>query len=122
MQSLEMNRQLLLGGRGGAIGWLGFPFVLLFEWLGPWLEVLGYVAMTLLWLSGLISFQAFWTFLLAVIGLGMLLSTSALLLDEWAFHCKRKLAHTLKLFAVAIVENLGYRQLTALWRLLGRKR
>lgn len=122
MQSLEMNRQMLLGGRSGAVGWLGFPFVLLFEGLGPWLEVLGYVAMTLLWLSGLISFQAFWTFLLAVIGLGMLLSTSALLLDELAFHCKRKLAHTLKLFAVALLENLGYRQMTALWRLLGRQR
>lgn len=122
MQSLEMNRQMFLGGRSGTVGWLGFPFVLLFDFAGPWMEVLGYMTMTLLWLFGLISFQAFWTFLLAVIGLGILLSTSALLFDELVFHSERKLAHTLKLFVAALLENLGYRQMTALWRLLGQQR
>jgi cellulose synthase/poly-beta-1,6-N-acetylglucosamine synthase-like glycosyltransferase len=118
-QSLEMNRQVFLGRRSGAVGWLGFPFLLLFEWLGPLLEVLGYVVMALLWLFGMISFQAFWTFLLAVIGMGMLLSTSALLMDEMAFLSERKFAHTLKLFAAAILENCGYRQLTSFWRVIG---
>jgi cellulose synthase/poly-beta-1,6-N-acetylglucosamine synthase-like glycosyltransferase len=121
-QALEMNRQLLLGRRGGAVGWLGFPFIFLFEVMAPWLEVLGYLIMTLLWLSGLISFQAFWTFLLAVIGLGVLHSTSALLMDEMTLRTNRKLSHALKLFAVALLENLGYRQLTAFWRVIGTVR
>lgn len=121
-QSLEMNRQMFLGRKCGAAGWLGFPFLLLFEWLGPWLETLGYVIMTLLWLSGLISATALWTFLLAAIGLGMLLSTSAVLLDEIMFSPGRKLMDTLRLLAAALLENLGYRQLTSFWRMIGMLR
>ncbi len=118
-QSLEMNRRMLFDHKGGSVSWLSFPFILLFEMLGPLLEVLGYTAMTLLWLFGLISFQAYWTFLLAVIGLGMLLSASAVLLDEMTLTPERKFTHTLKLFAAALLENFGYRQLTALWRVIG---
>ncbi len=118
VQSLEMNRQMLFGRKHGAAGWLGFPFLLLFEWLAPWLETLAYVAMTLLWLFGMISSTALWTFLLAAIGLGMLLSVSALLLDEIVFNPGRKLRPTLSLVAAALLENLGYRQLTALWRMI----
>lgn len=121
-QSLEMNRQMFLGHKHGAAGWLAFPFLLLFEWLGPWLEVLAYVTMTLLWLFGLISSTAWWAFFLAIIGLGMLLSVSALLLDEIMFNTGRKLMHTLSLVAAALLENLGYRQLTALWRVIGMLR
>ena len=45
--------------RGGAVGWLAFPFMLLFECLGPLIEVLGYVSMIVLGLAGLLSPQAF---------------------------------------------------------------
>lgn len=127
-QSLEMNRQLLFGRKSGAVGWVSFPFTLLFELFGPFLEILGYLVMMLLWLSGLISMQAFWTFLFAAIGLGVLLSTSALLLDELIRPGERNFAHTLKLFAAAILENLGHRQLRIFWRAfasvkaLGRER
>lgn len=119
-QSLEMNRQMLLGFKSGTVGWLSFPFILLFELMSSWLEVLGYVVMALLWLFGMISLQALWTFLLAVICLGMLLSSGALLMDEMMFRTERKLVHVLKLFVAALLENLGYRQLTAFWRLLGQ--
>lgn len=121
-QSLEMNRQMLFGRKYGAAGWLGFPFLLLFEWLGPWLESLAYVAMTLLWLFGLASSASLWAFLLAAIGLGMLLSVSALLLDEITFNTGRKPMPTLSLVAAALLENLGYRQLTALWRMISMLR
>lgn len=122
VQSLEMNHQMFLGRKQGAAGWLGFPFLLLFEWLGPWLEVLAYVAMILLWLFGLVSPAALWTFLLSAIGLGVLLSVSALLLDEILFNTGRKTAHMLRLLAAALLENLGYRQLTALWRMISMLR
>ncbi|MBZ0106654.1 MAG: glycosyltransferase family 2 protein [Sulfuricella denitrificans] len=118
LQSLEMNRQILFNRKSGAVGWMSFPFILLFGLLGPWLEMLGYAVMALLWLSGLISGQAFWTFLLAVIGLGVLHSTSALLLNELAFPGERKFSHTLKLYGVALLENFGYRQMTAFWRVM----
>lgn len=118
-ESLEMNRKLNLARKGEGAGGLGFPLMLLFELLGPPLEVLGYLAMTLLWLAGMISLQVFGTFMLAAIGLGIALSVSGVAVEEILFHRHPRLAEQLKLAAVAVLENFGYRQLTALWRTLG---
>ncbi len=44
-ESLTMNLGLLFHPRGGAAGWLAFPFMAVFEWLGPLIEVAGYAFM-----------------------------------------------------------------------------
>jgi len=120
--SLALNRQLLFSRRGGVVGGLSFPLVLLFECFGPLIEFLGYVVMTALWLSGAISLQTFGSFMLLAIGMGMLLSVSGLVREEMTLRTYPGLGSVLKLFAVALLENLGYRQLTAFWRLLGQQR
>jgi cellulose synthase/poly-beta-1,6-N-acetylglucosamine synthase-like glycosyltransferase len=116
LESLAANRGLLLHPRGGAPGWLAFPVHLLFEGLGPILEVAGYglmlAALPLGWLSG----PAVAAFLLAAIGLGTLLSASALLLEEMSFQVHGSSRHLALLLLAMLAENLGYRQLTALWR------
>ncbi len=118
-ESLTMNRQLAFHPRGGAAGWIAYPFNLLFELFGPLLEVAGYLFVLIAAFNGWISPQATLAFLLLAIGLGIVLSTSALLLEELSFHMYPGLRSTLALFAVAIVENFGYRQLNAVWRLIG---
>jgi hypothetical protein len=75
--------------------------------------------MIVTYLLGLLSFSSFMIFLLFAIGLGMVLSVSALLLEELSFHTYPKMRHILVLFVVALVENLGYRQLNAFWRFQG---
>ena len=57
--------------------------------------------------------------LLVAVGLGVVLSTSALLLEEMSFHIYPGLRSTLILFSVAILENFGYRQLNSVWRFIG---
>ena len=92
---------------------------LVFECIGPLIEVAGYVAVIVLFLAGLLSPEAFGVFLFASVGLGVLLSVNALLLEELSFHLYSRPSQQLRLFVVAIVENFGYRQLTSVWRLLG---
>lgn len=117
--SLLMNSQLLFHQRGGAVGWLAFPFMLIFEWLGPALEITGLALMLLTLMCGIISGQAFAAFMLLAIGCGMLFSITALLLEEMSFHTYPRARHLLLLLAAAILENFGYRQLVSLWRLIG---
>lgn len=117
--SLLMNLDLLFHRRGGLVGWLAFPFMLLFEWLGPAIEVIGYVLMTLAYLFGLMSWQAFAAFMLFAIGFGILLSITALLLEELSFQIYPQTRQVLLLLLAAVVENFGYRQLTSFWRLIG---
>jgi len=51
-----------------------------------------------------------------VIGLGTVLSASALLLEEMSFQVHGSARHLAVLLLAMLAENLGYRQLTALWR------
>lgn len=114
--SLRYSRKLFFSRGSGAAGWLAFPFFLVFELFGPVVEVLGYLIMVLGYAFGLLSAESFFVFTAAAVGLGVLLSTSSLLLEELSFHVYPRARDLLLLFLVAIAENLGYRQLTAFWR------
>jgi cellulose synthase/poly-beta-1,6-N-acetylglucosamine synthase-like glycosyltransferase len=118
-ESLMYNRALLLHPRGGAPGWIAFPFMVCFELLGPLLEVAGYLFMGIGFALGMVAGGAFWTFMLLTIALGLMLSASALLLEEISFHIYKRPRELFILAVTAIIENFGYRQLVTLWRLQG---
>ena len=118
-ESLSQNISLMFNRRGGAVGWLAFPFMFIFELIGPLLEVSGYVFMAIAFYNSWISYEVFLAFLTCAITLGIALSTSALMLEEISFHVYPGLFNTVRLFGVAVLENFGYRQLTAVWRLIG---
>lgn len=119
MECSWANRQLFFHRRAGVVGWLALPITLLFEGLGPVVELLGYLTMTFLALTGLISWLAFGSFLLLAIGMGMMLSASALLLEELAFRTYPRPRHLMQLLAAIVVENIGYRQINTWWRIVG---
>ena len=58
-------------------------------------------------------------FLLVAVILGMCLSMFSLVLEELSFHRYPKVSHLLTLMGVAIIENIGYRQLNSWWRIKG---
>ena len=118
-ESLFGNWRLMFRSNGGAVGWLAYPFMMLFECLGPVVEVLGYASVIALGLTGNLSPEAFFVFLFASIGLGVLLSVNAMVLEEISFHLYPRPGQQLKLFLVAILENLGYRQMTSVFRVIG---
>jgi cellulose synthase/poly-beta-1,6-N-acetylglucosamine synthase-like glycosyltransferase len=121
-ESLHKNSDLMTMAGGGAARWLAVPFFLVFECYGPLIEVAGYVFMAAVWVLGIISGKAFLAFLALAFSLGFLLSASALLLEELSFHLYPRFSQMAVLVGIAIVENLGYRQLVTLWRLIGLTR
>lgn len=118
-ESLTSHWGLMFSRHGGPPGWLAFPFMVAFEWLGPVVELGGYLFMTIAFWFGWISWDAFAVFLFLAIGLGILLSASGLLLDEISFHIYPKGRHLAVLALFVVLENFGYRQLSAWWRLVG---
>ncbi len=121
-EALTMNLSLLFHPKGGTVGWLAYPFAFFFEWLGAYLEVAGYLFVAFLYATDRLDPHAALAFFTLAIGLGTLLSVTALLLEESSFHLYPKLRHALILFLCALIENLGYRQLNALWRAIGNLR
>lgn len=118
-QCLSLHRSLFFDQRGGAVSWLAMPFYLLFELLGPVVELCGFVILTVGTVFGWIPWETAVAFLCLAIGLGLLLSASALVLEELSFHVYPRLSDLLLLFVASLIENLGYRQLTVIWRLRG---
>lgn len=119
LESLVSNRRLLLSRRGGAAGWLAFPFMLLFEGLGPVIELAGLAFMAISAALGIIAVKAMLAFFFMAFAAGLLLSITALLLEEMSFHLYVRPRQLAALLAAALIENLGYRQLSAWWRLKG---
>ncbi len=118
-QAFALNRSLLTNPRGGTVTWVAIPFYIVFELLGPILEVAGYVFIILCGVMGWLSWPEAGIFLGLAIGLGVLLSTSAIMLEELSFHMYPKFSQLALLYLIAIVENFGFRQMTAIWRFQG---
>lgn len=118
-ESLSSHWPLMFSRKGGWPGWVAFPYMLIFEWLGPVFEFASYVWFVIALLAGLISWQAFAVFIFLAVGLGVLLSASGLMLEEISFHLYTRKRHLAILALYVFLENLGYRQLNAWWRLVG---
>lgn len=119
LESLGSHWPLMFSPRGGWPGWVAYPYMLLFEALGPVLEFSGYLWFGYAYLSGLILWEAFAVFLFVAIGMGVLFSASGLLLEELSFHLYPRKRHLAILALYVFLENLGYRQLNTWWRLVG---
>lgn len=118
-ESLYANRRLLFRKGSGVIGWLSYPFFILFEWLSPFVELAGYVFSAYLLLFGRVALADAAVVLAFAVMLSVFLSTVSLLLDEFTFPGDLKLRTVLFLILVSIVECFGYRQLNMIYKIQG---
>jgi cellulose synthase/poly-beta-1,6-N-acetylglucosamine synthase-like glycosyltransferase len=136
-ESLLYHREMLFRKKFGRIGWFALPAFWFFEYWGPIIEFSGYVFIALFLIAEqLLGFHVLnrsyaWAFLLASLGYGILVNIFAVLVGAWKFRIG--LADRLQrgllpferrrdvfiLLAYAVMENLGFRQLTVYWRLRG---
>ena len=116
VECLWFNIKLLFHRKGGILSWISIPFQIVFEALSPFLEISGYISTFILFAFGYFSLKGVFAFLFVSIGLGVLLTMTALLLEELIFHTYPRRKHLLTLFLAALIENLGYRQINSFWR------
>ncbi len=118
-ESLTGNFEIFMNPRYGSAGMLSFPFFLFFEFMGPIIEVGGYLVFFASIFTGILNPPFAILFLAAAILLGILLSTLSLLLEEIHYRRYPRLRDILTLFLFAVIENLFYRQLHSIWRVRG---
>ncbi|MFC0673964.1 glycosyltransferase family 2 protein [Brachybacterium hainanense] len=116
---LWKHRGMLLNPRYGRIGMLGLPVFWLFELLAPLFELVGLLLIVLALAVSAIDPVLTLVTLGISLGAGILVSVAAVLIEEAAHRRSTRGRDLAVLFACAVLENLGYRQLTALWRLQG---
>jgi hypothetical protein len=102
---------MLFNPKYGSVGLFAFPYFVLFELLGPFIETFGYLAVIVSYLLGILDVQFFMMFLAVAILYGMFLSIAAILLEEISFRRYPGWIDLTKLLAYSVLENFGYRQI-----------
>jgi cellulose synthase/poly-beta-1,6-N-acetylglucosamine synthase-like glycosyltransferase len=118
-QVLWRFKGMILNPRYGRVGLLLLPYYVVFELLSPLIEVLGLLAVVAAFFLGILNTTAAVLYVLAALGFGVLLSIVAIVVDELTYQTYRRWSDFAVLVAAAFLENLGFRQLHAVWRLRG---
>jgi cellulose synthase/poly-beta-1,6-N-acetylglucosamine synthase-like glycosyltransferase len=119
VDTLWRHRGMIARPRYGAVGMLSLPFFVAFEFLGAFIETLGYVTVVLSLVLGVINVSFAVVFFAVAVLSGVLLSLAALLLEDLAFRRFERQGELLQLVAYCLAENFGYRQLMTAYRVRG---
>jgi len=119
LQVLSAQRTMVMNPRYGVVGMAAMPYYLVFEAIGPIVEVAGYVVTAVALACGLLDWRFAELLFLVAVCYGALISLAAVVLEELSFRRYPRVVDLLRLAAYGILENFGYRQLTTWWRLRG---
>jgi len=119
IDTLWPNRDMLFRARYGRVGWLVLPYMWIFEFFAPIIEVVGYSTIILALISGVLSKAFFLEFLLFGYAFATLISIGSVLLEEMTFRRYSDWREVARLLIYCFFEHFPYRQLTMVWRLQG---
>jgi cellulose synthase/poly-beta-1,6-N-acetylglucosamine synthase-like glycosyltransferase len=119
LETLWAHKRMVGNPRYGSLGLVSLPYFLFFEALAPVVELTGYLILAYYFWTGQLNSPYVLLFLVVAVALGILNSVAAVLLEVGGKYRYQGLRSFLVLMAAAVLENLGYRQLTLWWRLRG---
>jgi cellulose synthase/poly-beta-1,6-N-acetylglucosamine synthase-like glycosyltransferase len=119
VESLWRHREMLFNPKFGIVGMFAFPYFMMFEMLGPLVELLGYGLTALGLIFHIIAAPIAVLFFSVSVTFGILLSTTAVVLEEFTVRRYPSWRHSQRLFFAAIAENFGFRQVLTWWRVQG---
>lgn len=117
--TMVTHRDAVANRRYGPFGMVALPFLLIGEMVAPVVELLGYVITIVGLAFGLVNWEFAGLFFLAALGFGIVLSCLGILLDELSFRRYSRASDLTRLFGYAVIESIGFRQLTVWFRLRG---
>ncbi len=116
---LWRHRRMMFNPRYGVTGLFVYPYYAFVELLAPLIEVLGLLTLGLGLAFGMLDWKFAALFYLTAYGLGTAMTAFTLILEDLSFHRYATFRDRALLFWWALLENLGYRQMTVYWRLRG---
>ena len=119
LQVLWRHRQVIGRPRFGVVGLGVMPYILVFEGLGPLLEISGYVLTAAAALLGLLNWQIFVVMTAVSVLFGAAVTLLALLMSDIATRRYMGGRDLMLLVLVVLLESCGYRQVNAWWGCVG---
>jgi len=117
IHSLWLHKSLLWGKHSGSLRFIGLPYYFFFEFMGPIVELVGYIIIPIAYFLGFLSPVFFWAFLFLSVTAGAFLSISSVFLEELSFGLYRSWGDFAQMVGIGVLENFSYRILTLFFRL-----
>lgn len=112
---LSYHRKIALNPKFKRLAFFGYPYFFIFEFLGPFFEIQGYLVLIIALILGLLNTTIVLAIFTVSIAFGIVISLSSLFMTEReVLMMNRK--ETFILILYAILENFGYRQLLSVQR------
>lgn len=119
IQTIWRHRRAIGNPRYGAVGIMTFPYTVIFEGVGPVLELASYGAATIAVLIGALDWQRYALMVAIWTMFGCAVSLMAVLLNDVATREYMRGTDLVRLLMVALLENCGYRQMNSWWSCVG---
>jgi cellulose synthase/poly-beta-1,6-N-acetylglucosamine synthase-like glycosyltransferase len=110
IDTLIHNRKMFFNPRYGITGMLAFPFYVIFEMCGPLIEFTGYLLFAAIVVFGRVNYPFALLFFVVAVVLGVILSVTALFLEEFSKLRYPRLKDVILITLASIAENFLYRQ------------
>ncbi|MGZ9585800.1 glycosyltransferase family 2 protein [Paenibacillus marinisediminis] len=119
LESLSAHRRMFLNPRYGPIGMVSIPYFWIVEFLGPVVELGGYIFIIISFILGNLYYEFAVLLLLVLILYGSIISLLAMQLEQWNLRKYSSYKDVLKLYFYSLTEIIWYRPLTVIWRVEG---
>ncbi|WP_440999040.1 glycosyltransferase [Fodinibius sp. SL11] len=117
--TLWRHKDMLFNPKYGRLGLLAMPYFFFVEMLGPVVELIGFLYFFAIIALGYLNSSFVLMFFSVAILLGMVLSVSAVLCEEFTYRKYPSLGDVSTLSFYALLENIGFRQIHTWWRFKG---
>ncbi|MGL5152322.1 MAG: glycosyltransferase family 2 protein [Clostridium sp.] len=119
MESLLSHKYIFLNYRYGLSCIFAFLYFLFYEMLSCVIEVVGLVFIIISISVGLINIKFMMIFIVLYFTFGLIVSVASIMLENNMFKEKLSLKIIIKLIFYSILEQVGYRQISSFYRLIG---
>jgi cellulose synthase/poly-beta-1,6-N-acetylglucosamine synthase-like glycosyltransferase len=113
------NRDMLLRPRYGRIGWIALPYLWIFEFCAPVIEIGGLLTIAAAAWLGVLSREFLVQFLLFGYAFATVISIGSVLQEELTYKRYSHWRDVARLISYCFLEHFPYRQMHMIWRLQG---
>lgn len=117
ISGLLMHKKMIFNPKYGQIGMVAIPYYWIFEVLGPFFEILGYITVPLSFLFDLVDLNFLFAFFSASVLYSIVLSIGALALQQSTIKTYTSIKQLFVLFFFCIIDSFGYHQVITFFRI-----
>ena len=119
IETIRKHKSIFMNPQYKVSGLVSFPNLVLFEWLAPIIQLIGFGYVIFMTIFGLINTQTFLILLLFVISFALMYSFFGVFYEAYTYNKYKGTGYLLKAFVVAFFETLMYQPLNMYFAIIG---